>query len=223
MKIRSGLLAAAVLFTGSSIASAHSVNNYPTSAGWKYTILNRVFYQAPNNWPNAYNNRAEDAMTKWTNVSGSAISFSLAGNASTDSWSCGTDWDLVTTANFTSGACGSATLCNATNSTVRIRINTDYTWYTGSTTPNPNNQPDLQATITHELGHAHQAWAECTNGASNDPCPGHHYDPSNNGLICDSSELTNYHTMCSPAPSTGETWRRRSLETHDEDLVQAMY
>ena len=152
MRVRSALLATIVLFAGSSVASAHSVNDYP-SAGWQYTILSRVYYQAPNDWPNGYNNRTEDAMAKWTNVSGSAISFSLAGNAASDSWSCGTGWDLVTTANLASGTLGSATLCPATNSTVRIRVNTDYTWYTGSTTPNPNNQPDLQATMTHELGH----------------------------------------------------------------------
>lgn len=205
-------------------AAAHSVNDYPTDAGWQYTILSRVFYQAPNDWPNGYNNRTEDAMATWTNLTGSSLSFSLAGNASTDSWSCGTNWDLVTTADLASGTYGAALLCPATNSTTRIRVNTDYTWYTGDTTPNhPNNQPDLQGTMTHELGHAHQAWEVCTNGSSSDPCPGKHFDPSNNALVCDESDLPNYHTMCSPAPDTGETWRRRSLETHDEDLVEAMY
>ncbi len=30
-------------------ASAHSINDYPSN-GWQYTILDRVFYTAPNNW-----------------------------------------------------------------------------------------------------------------------------------------------------------------------------
>lgn len=215
------LLAGLLLMTNLPMAGAHSVTDYP-AYGWQYSITSRVFYQAPNNWPNGYNARTEDAMTKWNNVTSSNLSFSLAGNASSDSWGCGTDWDLVTTANL-SGTYGDATLCPATNSTTRIRVNTDYSWYTGSSTPNPNNQPDLQATMTHELGHTHQAWHLCTSGGPDDPCPGHHFDPSNNGLICDSGDLPNYATMCSPAPSTGEMWRLRSLETHDKDLVQAMY
>lgn len=225
MKARAILLAACFsVATGATPAAfAHSVDDYPTSAGWKYTILSRVFYQAPNNWPNTYNPRTRDAMERWTDLTGSNLSFSLAGDASTDTWSCGTAWDLVTTADLLFGTYGATSLCSATNSTTRIRVNTDYSWYTGSMTPNPGNQPDLQGTMTHEFGHAHQAWAICTNGASEDPCPGAHFDPTYNGMICDSSDLMTYHTMCSPAPVTGETWRRRSLETHDEDLVVAMY
>lgn len=46
------LLAGLILVTGPvAPARAHSIDDYPTSAGWKYTILSRVFYQAPDNWP----------------------------------------------------------------------------------------------------------------------------------------------------------------------------
>lgn len=162
-------------------------------------------------------------MARWTNLSGSSLSFSLAGDASQNGWSCGTAWDHLTTANLASGVAGDATLCSATNSTTRIRLNTDFTWYTGSSTPNPSNQYDVQATMTHELGHAHQAWAACTDGGARDPCRGAHYDSTYNGAICNSSDPQTYHTMCAVGLPGNDKWRFRSTETHDEDLVEGMY
>ncbi len=43
-------------------ASAHSVNDYPTLAGWKYSILTRIFYTHPTHWPSSFNARTDDAM-----------------------------------------------------------------------------------------------------------------------------------------------------------------
>lgn len=58
----------------------HSVSQYP-NFGWKYTILNRRFYQAPTDWPNTYNGRAGDAMQRWTGLTGSNLSFDLMPDA----------------------------------------------------------------------------------------------------------------------------------------------
>lgn len=60
-------------------------------------------------------------------------------------------------------------------------------------------------------------------GGDDDPCHGSHYDSTYNGAICDVSDLQNYHTMCAKSLSGDEKWRRRSLETHDKDLVNDMY
>lgn len=209
---------------------AHSVNDYPGN-GWKYTSSNltRTFLQAPNNWPNAYNARTSDAMATWTNLSGSQLSQILSGDASSDSWSCASSsHNLVTTASIAGSTIAQTTTCIAQNSPVRIRLDTNETWYTAASTPNPANQRDLQAVMTHELGHAHQAWLVCTDGGTSDPCEGKHFDPTNNGAICDAQDLPNFHTMCGGAsgnPPLGgsEQWRARSIETHDRDLVEAMY
>lgn len=217
-----GLFSVGVLLGLTSSSQAHNVADYPAN-GWKYTILSRVFYQSPNSWPNSYNARTTDAMDKWNAVSSMSLTRSLAGDATSDSWSCGTSYDFLKEVSLGGGAQIADTLvCPAANSTVRIRVNSDYTFYTGSSTPNPNSQEDLQGIMTAELGHAVQAWGACTNGDPADPCPGGHYDPINNGLICDMTDLTSYSTMCNGI-ATQYTWRWRSLEMHDMDLPQAMY
>lgn len=206
-------------------ASAHLVADYPTPYGWKYTILSRVFKQAPTAWPDAYNARATAAMATWTNLPGSALSFSLGANASTDAWACGTAWDLLTTAPLPLGVLGAIDVCSTPNSTTRILMSSNVAYYTGASTPNPPNNPDLQASVTHELGHAHQAWGHCTDGTPGDvdPCQGNHYDSTFNAAICNASTPAQYSTMCTPALSGSNSWRRRSLETHDIDLVENMY
>lgn len=218
------MLAAGLLVAGNvGTASAHLVSDYP-ALGWKYTVLSRVFYQAPTKWPATYNARTQDAMATWTNLSGSSLSFSLGPVATTDSWSCGTAWDLVTTdATLASGVLARTTQCSTQNNTARIRLNPDYTWYTGSATPNPSSQQDLQGVLTHELGHAHQAWGVCTDGLTNDPCRGMHYDSTYNAALCDSTNPQGYHTMCSSALAGTNGYRWRPLESHDIDLVEAMY
>jgi len=79
---------------GSVGASAHDFADYPNK-GWKYSILNRVFYQSPGSWPSAYNPRTDDAMAKWNAISGNSLSFALAGNAVTNGWSCGQTFDFL--------------------------------------------------------------------------------------------------------------------------------
>jgi hypothetical protein len=203
---------------------AHSVVDYPAQ-GWKYSpsLRNRIYFQAPTIWPNGYNARTVDAMTRWNNLGGSGLTFSLAGDAASDSWSCGTSWDHLMTADLMSGTLASTAQCEDENSTARIRVNTDYSWYTGSSTPNPANQRDLQGVLTHELGHAHQAWGSCTDGSDDDPCHGMHFDSTYNGAICDSLDFQGYHTMCQFALGGTNGYRWRSTETHDEDVVEDMY
>jgi hypothetical protein len=123
------------------------------------------------------------------------------------------------------GLRGAALVCPSLNSTVRITLSTAYNWYTGASTPNPSPQVDVQAIVTHELGHAHQAWTHCTDGDADDkdPCHGNHYDPTYNGAICDLSTPANYSTMCYLVLSGTNNWRWRNLETHDVDLVESMY
>jgi len=115
------------------------------------------------------------------------------------------------------------TTCWAVNSTARILVDPTPNWWTDSSTPNPVAREDFQGAITHELGHALQAWGRCTDGDSQDPCHGMHYDTQYNGLICDSSAYATYSTMCQLAPYGDDYWRIRSLEEHDKDLVQGMY
>jgi hypothetical protein len=170
----------AVLIGGSAFiagraASAHSVDDYPAN-GWQYTILSRVYYQAPNNWPNGLNARTNDAMASWNALSGSALHLDLSGNAPSDSWSCGTSYDFVTQLQLMNGGVAATSTCVTATSTVRIALDPDVSFHTGKPTPNPANQEDLQAVMTHELGHAHQAWIVCTNGGNGDPCPGAHFD-----------------------------------------------
>lgn len=218
------LLVAGLLVSQAAVAGAHSVADYP-AYGWKYTILTRVFYQAPNAWPDRFNAPTSAMMDDWNAIGSMNLVRSLAGNASTGTWSCGTSFDLVRTDNNMPAGIGmTTTLCNDLNSTVRIRVNTgDYTWYTGSSTPNPQGEADFRGSIKHELGHALQAWGVCTSFPTDvDPCPGGHFDPANDPARCDLSDMLSYHTMCYSIPEAS-TWRQRTLETHDIDLAQAMY
>ena len=149
----------------------------------------------------------------------------MLGTAGSDSWGCGTAYDFLDLApiDLTGKILATTTVCSATDSTVHIRFDSAETWYTGSSTPNPVGQPDAQGLVMQELGHAHQAWAKCTDGASKDPCQGYHYDSTFNASLCDTSNLQAYSTMCSVTPGSGQEWRWRSLETHDIDLVENMY
>lgn len=222
--IRCASLTLLMILGQTSTATAHSVSDYP-SFGWQYTILNRVFYKAPNAWPDRFTNPTSAMMDDWNAIGSMNLVRSLAGDASTGSWSCGTSFDLVRTDNtMPAGVYMSTTVCSATNSTTRIRVNTgDFDWYTDSSTPNPSGQADLRGVMKHELGHALQAWVFCTNNPDNDdPCPGAHYDPTYNAALCDTSDWPGYHTMCSSVQES-QTWRWRTLETHDIDLPQAMY
>lgn len=203
--------------------SAHQVAQYPTSAGWKYTVLNRVFYQAPTDWPNAYNARTQDAMATWTDLNHAEISFLLGGDAPDNNWSCGTSYDFLKETDVPAPGKMSTTVCNAFNSTTRIKVDPVGGWYTGVSTPEPIFDNDFQGFITHEFGHALQAWDHCTDGNVNDtdPCEGAHYDTTYNGLICDGYRPAISSTMCQSAaePSSQD----RSLEEHDRDLVNDMY
>jgi len=201
-------------------ASAHSIGDYPSN-GWQYTILNRVFYTAPNNWQTSFNARTDAAMATWTGLSGSNLSQQRGGVAASDSWACGAAYDLLAYESIPSGALASTTVCTPVNSTVRIRMKTGVSWYTGSSTPNSSGTYDFQGFMTHELGHAHQAWMFCTSGSS-EPCPGGHYDTTYNLPLCDTSTPAQIHTMCRSV-STTNSWRWRSLETHDRDLVEGAY
>jgi hypothetical protein len=149
------------------------------------------------------------------------LSQQRGGQAASNTWVCGTSYDLLIREAPSGGAAASTTVCGAVNSTVRIRVNPSYTWYTGSSTPNPSGTTDLQGLITHELGHAHQAWIVCTSGTA-EPCPGGHYDTTFNFPLCDTSTPAQLHTMCRSV-SMANSWRIRSLETHDRDLVEAAY
>ncbi len=210
------------LVVGSALsASAHMINEYPSGNGWKYTILNRVFRTAPNLWQTSYNTRVDAAMATWTALAGSSLSQQRGSQAASDTWMCGTAYDFLVSETPPNGSLASTTLCVAANSTVRIRVNPSATWYTGSTTPNPAGTYDLQGLLSHELGHAHQAWQVCTMGTM-EPCPGGHYDTTNNFPLCDTSTPAQLHTMCRSI-SQANSWRWRSLETHDRDLAEFAY
>lgn len=201
-------------------ASAHSVSDYP-SHGWQYTILNRVFYTAPNNWQSSFNARTDAAMATWTGLTGSNLSQQRGGQAASDSWVCGTSYDFLSYTAIPSGALAQTEVCITVNSTVRVTMSNATSWYTGSSTPNPSGTYDFQGLITHELGHAHQAWMFCTSGSA-EPCPGGHYDTTYNSALCDTSTPAQLHTMCRTV-SQANSWRERTVETHDRDLVEAAY
>lgn len=219
---------ALVLVTGSPTAGAHQPADYPFA--WTYTITNRVFFQGnPNIWPGAaWDARAEDAMGRWNAVSGVPLTFSLGGNADPEDVACG-DRDLMEYGDVDGpgGFIGVTIWCSAMNSTVQIVIDSDDNpWYSGAATPNDSNKWDLQGLLTHEFGHATRGWLKCVAPDQNktkDPCSGMHYDSAHNGLICDKADLSNYSTMCDSMPSKVESWRTRSLETHDKDILQNAY
>lgn len=208
------------VIAGAVGASAHSISDYPSN-GWQYTILNRVFYTAPNNWNSSFNRGTDAGMARWTGLAGSNLSQQRNGTAPSNSWACGTAYDFITRESIPSGALASTTVCMPVNSTVRIRISTGVSWHTGSSTPNPSGTYDFEGFVTHELGHAHQAWMFCTSG-SGEPCPGGHYDTTHNFPLCDTSTPAQLHTMCRSV-SSANSWRWRSLEAHDRDLVEAAY
>jgi len=201
-------------------ASAHSVNDYPSN-GWKYTITTRTFRTAPNDWQSTFNARTDAAMATWTALGGSNLVQQRGGVATSDNWVCGTGYDFLRYAAIPSGSAGQTQVCQAVNSTVQITMKNPANWYTGSSTPNPANTTDFQGIIAHELGHAHQAWMFCTSG-SGEPCPGGHYDTTYNLPLCDTGTPAQLHTMCRSV-TAANSWRQRSLETHDVDLVEAMY
>jgi hypothetical protein len=102
-------------------------------------------------------------------------------------------------------------------------MDSDVGWYTGTQSPQPGNLWDFWGVMTHELGHAHQAWIACTDGGTGDPCDGAHYDTTNNLAICDlSGAPASFHTMC-VSSGIGNSWRLRTLEAHDRDLVESAY
>lgn len=207
--------------TASSLgASAHSISAYPSN-GWQYTILNRVFYTAPNWWQSSFNARTDAAMATWTGLAGSNLSQQRAGSAAFDTWVCGASYDFLVWGGIPSGSLAQTQVCLPVNSTVKITMKTDVSWYTGSSTPNPAGTYDFQGFITHELGHAHQAWMFCTSG-SGEPCQGGHYDTTWNPVECNTSTPAQLHTMCRSVSPTN-SWRWRSLEAHDRDLVEAAY
>jgi hypothetical protein len=201
---------------------AHDRADYPGNHAWKYSSGNRhrVYYKNPNNWSNNFNPRVLDAMDAWNNVSGSTMSFDLAGFAASGIWACGAPYDFMTKASISSGYAGLTHSCAAPDSTVLIRFNEDKDWYTGASTPSTDGYIDVQGLTEHELGHSMQAWAECTNAQDEDPCPGYHYDSEHNGLICSNEDATRS-TMCRYLPDPSS--KARSLEEHDRDLIQAAY
>jgi hypothetical protein len=220
-----GFLVAAPLL----VASAHQPSDYPGVGGWKYTYLNRVFYQSPTTWPNSYNARTNDAMAHWNNVSGSALTFDLAGNAASNGWNCDTDHDLLKSGDLDGLAYAETGTCEASQTPVRITVNSvnGFYFFTGADPDNmPSGYVDLEGVLTHEFGHALRGWGQCQHpddpDEDVDPCHGSHYDSQINGLICDQSDWQAYATMCWGIPKN-ETWRNRSLEAHDRDLVAAKY
>lgn len=203
-------------------ASGHSVTDYP-SFGWKYTVLSRVFYTHPTKWPSTFNTRTDAAMAAWNALAGSNLGISRGGTAPSNSWACGSSYDVLTRLSL-GNAYAATSVCSPANSTTRIAVNNGtYTYYTGTSTPNPSTQVDLQGIISQEFGHAQQAWNFCTDGGSGDPCAGEHYDTTYNAAICDIVNAPAlYSTMCATI-SIAESWRERTLEVHDVDLIEALY
>jgi hypothetical protein len=209
-------------------AFAHHVSDYPSHYGWKYTSgnYNRVFYTAPVSWPDNWNARADDAMAAWTAIPNNALSFSRGGDAAQDAgWVCGSSFDFLTTNLMDPALLAETTPCAPQNSTVRIKFNTYfYDWYHGASTPNTSTLWDVQGVLTHELGHANQAWSVCSDDdPGGDPCPGAHYDTSFNSAICDLSDQGHSSTMCYNGFDRQFSWYMRSLEPHDKDLPAEMY
>jgi hypothetical protein len=208
-------------------ANAHFPPNYPFA--WTYTILSRVFYKAnPTSWPGGnWNDRVEDAMAHWNSVSGVPLTFSLAGNAQPFDEECGAR-NLVRYGGVDGpgGFYGVTAWCPALNSTVEITIDqADAPFDAGASTPNASNKWDVEGVFTHEFGHATRGWLKCVapdQEKKKDPCEGMHYDPVHNGQICDSSSWGAYSTMCASIPRA-ESWRLRSLEEHDEDILKSAY
>jgi|tagenome__1003787_1003787.scaffolds.fasta_scaffold20954095_4 hypothetical protein len=217
-----------LMVVGAVPASAHSPSDYPYA--WSYTILNRVFYiKNPAGWPGTtWNNRFQDAMAHWNNVTGVGLNFSLAGNAQSGDDACGPR-DLVTYGAVDGqGTFVAVTVwCSSMNSTVKIVIDTaDNPYDSGAATPNDPTMWDLEGVMTHELGHATRGWLKCVapdQDQTRDPCAGMHFDPQHNGAICDTSDPQNYSTMCYQFISKAGSWRSRTLETHDVDTFQNAY
>jgi hypothetical protein len=55
-----------MILTSGPTASGHNITQYPTSAGWQYTILTRSFYTHPTQWLSSFNARTDAAMSTWT-------------------------------------------------------------------------------------------------------------------------------------------------------------
>jgi hypothetical protein len=172
------------------------------------------------------NRIAPDAASHWSDIS-STDGFSFSAGAGGDrnvTWgSCSQTWDSFiftpwpNSVYAVTGNCGS-------QGVFMVGLNSNLTWYT-ATDQNPSNKPSLVGVATHELGHASNGWNLCTDGLTSDPCQGKHFDNTYNTVqhLCNvSSYPAIFHTMCFEAP-TSETWRWKSLETHDIDTFQSAY
>ena len=230
MKIKpmvAALMTLGLLLETTGLALAHTPSDYPYA--WTYSITSRVFYYKsgyPTGWPR---DRFVDAMAKWNNVSGASLTFSVGGAAQSSDSVCGPR-DIINENPIDQAGHNLALtyFCSTPNSTVLIVIDEDDNFDNGAATPNDSSKWDLQGTLTHELGHATRGWMLCTppdQPLDPDPCHGQHYDDVTNGQICDIGDAQNFSTMCyadPPLPKVN-SWRRRSLETHDEDIFAAAY
>jgi hypothetical protein len=221
------LMAIGLIAESAGIAAAHTPSDYPYE--WTYSVTSRVFYYKasyPTGWPR---DRFVDAMAKWNNVSGASLTFSAGGAAQASDSSCGPR-DIISEQHIDGVGHNLAitVTCSTPNSTVHILVDEDDPFDNGAGTPNDPAKWDLQSTLTHELGHATRGWVLCTSPDSPgdpDPCHGKHYDDSFNNPICDINDPQNFSTMCysSPPLPKVDSWRKRSLETHDEDIFAAAY
>lgn len=176
-------------------------------------------------WREAFRNAA----SRWSNISLSdGFFFEDDAPDISDDWNCdysgtntvkrramdGAGDTLGVTKICLVGSSGSAHIVE-----FKLHIDSAEDWYVKSDTPSTPLKIDLQGVATHEFGHV-AGWE----GEDREPSPGGAFDPINDPNQCDAvnGDAQGWHTMCYRVFSSNESWRWRSLETHDiHEFTQA--
>jgi Matrixin len=195
---------------------------------WWHGPQKPVVWHFEDDFPTAGNRRDRvlDAISTWESASGD-LTFDKEPDFAATTLNCpqeGNSWIGWPFIDGEGGTLGETRVCKFSEfpnqaRSFYVRLDRDEPWHSATSTPPPDEETDLQAIATHELGHA-TGFGFPTGDVKG------HWGVNANGTI-DQTELQNLcqttpiETMC-PVYEPGTAYIR-SLETHDLHTFSARY